>query len=83
MRIWLQNFVSSQPRTSLEKSDVPWSTASAQPSPQPSAGRDRGPGHEHGLHERERRRGLLRGLEAKYAAAGQPTFELVLGRRAR
>jgi hypothetical protein len=24
MRIWLQNFVSIQPRTSLEKSDVSW-----------------------------------------------------------
>ena len=31
MRIWLQNFVSIQPRTSLEKSDVswPWMKASA------------------------------------------------------
>ena len=27
MRIWLQNFVSIQPRTSLEKSDVSWPTA--------------------------------------------------------
>ena len=27
LRIWLQNFVSIQPRTSLEKSDVPWPTA--------------------------------------------------------
>ena len=26
MRIWLQNFVSIQPRTSLEKSDVSWPT---------------------------------------------------------
>ena len=29
MRIWLQNFVSIQPRTSLEKSDVSWPTAQA------------------------------------------------------
>ena len=29
MRIWLQNFVSIQPRTSLEKSDVSWPTAGA------------------------------------------------------
>ena len=27
MRIWLQNFVSIQPKTSLEKSDVSWPTA--------------------------------------------------------
>ena len=27
MRLWLQNFVSIQPRTSLEKSDVSWPTA--------------------------------------------------------
>ena len=27
MRIWLQNFVSIQPRTSLEKSDVSWPAA--------------------------------------------------------
>ena len=27
MSIWLQNFVSIQPRTSLEKSDVSWPTA--------------------------------------------------------
>ena len=27
MRIWSQNFVSIQPRTSLEKSDVSWPTA--------------------------------------------------------
>ena len=27
MRIWLQNFVSVQPRMSLEKSDVSWPTA--------------------------------------------------------
>ncbi len=26
MRIWLQNFASIQPRTSLEKSDVSWPT---------------------------------------------------------
>ena len=26
MRLWLQNFVSIQPRTSLEKSDVLWPT---------------------------------------------------------
>ena len=26
MRLWLQNFVSIQPRTSLEKSDVSWPT---------------------------------------------------------
>ena len=30
MRIWLQNFVSIQPRTSLEKSDVSWPTAGPQ-----------------------------------------------------
>ena len=31
MRIWLQNFVSIQPRTSLEKSDVSWPTAKSCP----------------------------------------------------
>ena len=29
MRVWLQNFVSIQPRTSLEKSDVSWPTVDA------------------------------------------------------
>ena len=29
MRIWSQNFVSIQPRTSLEKSDVSWHTMSS------------------------------------------------------
>ena len=33
MRIWLQNFVSIQPRTSLEKSDVSWPTE-LRPTPQ-------------------------------------------------
>ena len=40
MRIWLQNFVSIQPRTSLEKSDVSWPTAVVKSWPvRPLAGR--------------------------------------------
>ena len=49
MRIWLQNFVSIQPRTSLEKSDVSWPTMTTarsrrQARARPSAARSDG-GH--------------------------------------
>ena len=83
MRIWLQTFVSIQPRTSLEKSDVSWPTAccslelqvavdfGAEPSPRSAAARAAGP---RGFWLLRIRAASYRSLEGSFSAGSTATI---------